>query len=109
MPELPDPTELLAAANPVAAYDVDPARLEQMITRATATPLHRRLSLLRTWQMRTGSAVAAAAVVVTAVVVSLSGAPQALTVLALNGATPVAGPASQSSTPPASKRPFPRP
>jgi hypothetical protein len=97
MPELPDPTELLAAANPVAAYDVDPARLEQMITRATATPLHRRLSLLRTWQMRTGSAVAAAAVVVTAVVVSLSGAPQALTVLALNGATPVAGPASQST------------
>jgi hypothetical protein len=92
MTEQPNPTELLAAANPVQTYDVDPTRLEQMITRVTATPPS-RLSLLRSWQMRAGSAVAAAAVVVTAVVVSLGGAPQGLTVLALNGATPVAGPA----------------
>jgi hypothetical protein len=97
MTEPTDPTELLARANPVATYDIDPARLDSMITRVTATPLKSRFSLLRTWQMRAGSAVAAGAVVVTAVVVSLGGAPQGLSVLALNGATPVAGPTSHSA------------
>jgi len=95
MPEALDPTELLAGANPVAAYEIDPARLDSMISRVTATALPRRLTLWRAWQMRAGSALAAAAVVVTAVVISLGSAPQGLTVLALNGATPVAGAASQ--------------
>jgi hypothetical protein len=96
MTQLPDPTELLAGANPVSAYEIDPARLDAMITRVASQPAPSRLSLLRTWQLRTGSAVAAAAVLVTALVVSLSGAPQGLSVLALNGATPIAGSAAPS-------------
>ncbi|MGD0055854.1 MAG: hypothetical protein ABSC34_10525 [Acidimicrobiales bacterium] len=94
MPTL-DPTELLAGANPVATYEIDPARLDQMITRVTATPLPTRLSLLRTWQMRAGS-LAAAAALVTGLVISLGSSPQGLSVLALSASTPVAGNATPS-------------
>ena len=93
MPDAIDPTELLAAANPVASYEIEPDRLDQMITRAIATAPVSRFSLLRTWQMKAGSAVAAAALVVTGVVASL-GAPSSLTVFAFAANTSVAGPAS---------------
>jgi hypothetical protein len=92
----PDPTELLAAAKPVAAYELDASRLDAMITRASSVPLKSRFTLLRTWQMKAGSAVAAAALVVTGVVVSLGGAPQGLTVFALSNASSVAGPVHQN-------------
>lgn len=98
MPEPLDPTELLAAAKPVTTYELDPARLETMIARAAATPLKHRFTLLRTWQMRAGSAVAAAALVVTGVVVSLGGAPQGLTVFALSSGSSVAGPVHQNQS-----------
>ena len=96
MPDAIDPTDLLAAANPITDYQIEPDRLEQMISRVTSAPLASRFSLLRTWRMKAGSAVAAAALVVTGVVVSLGGAPQGLTVLALAHGTSVAG-AAQSS------------
>jgi hypothetical protein len=101
MPDSLDPTELLAAAKPVTRYELDPARLDAMITRASSTPLKNRFSLLHAWQMRVGSAVAATALVVTGVVVSLGGAPQGLTVFALSSGSSVAGPVHQNvpSTP----------
>lgn len=95
MPDAIDPTELLTAANPVASYEIEPDRLDRMITRAIATAPVSRISLLRTWQMRTGSAVAAAALVVTGVVVSL-GAPASLTVFSFAANTSIAGPSSLS-------------
>jgi hypothetical protein len=90
-----DPTELLAAAKPVTIYELDPAHLTAMVNRVSSLPRKHRFSLLRTWQMRAGSAVAAAALVVTGVVVSLGGAPQGLSVFALSGGTSVAGPVHQ--------------
>jgi hypothetical protein len=96
MTEPLDPTELLVAATPVTTYELDPSSLDAMIARASSVPLKNRFSLLRTWQMRAGSAVAAAALVVTGVVVSLGGAPQGLTVFALSNASSVAGPVHQN-------------
>lgn len=100
MPDAIDPTQLLAAANPVASYEIEPDRLDRMITRAIATAPVSRISLLRTWQMRAGSAVAAAALVVTGVAVSL-GAPSSLTVFSFAANTSVAGPSSLSVAGPA--------
>lgn len=96
MPDAIDPTELLAAANPITDCRIEPDRLEQMISRVTSARVASRFSPLRTWQMKAGSAAAAAALVVTGVVVSLGGAPVGLTVLALANGTSVAG-ASQSA------------
>lgn len=97
MPDAIDPTQLLTAANPVASYEIEPDRLDRMITRAIATAPVSRFSLLRTWQLRAGSAVAAAALVVTGVVVSLGGAPSSLTVFTFAANTSVAGSASRSA------------
>jgi hypothetical protein len=101
MPDAINPTELLAAANPVASHEVAPERLERMITHVTSAAPASRFSLLRTWQMKAGSAVAAAALVVTGVVVSLGGTPQGLTVFAFASNTSVAGPAPLSVAGPA--------
>ncbi len=97
MPDATDPTQLLAAAKPVTSYEIEPDRLDRMITRAIATAPVSRFSLLRTWQMRAGSAVAAAALVVTGVVVSLGGAPASLAVFEFAANTSVAGAASPSA------------
>lgn len=96
MPESIDPTELLAQANPITSYEIDPAHLTQMVNRVISTPMPSRFPLLRTWQMKAGSAVAGAALVATGVIVAISGAPQSLTVLALPSNTAVAGPAEHA-------------
>jgi hypothetical protein len=93
MPDSLDPTELLARANPITNYEIDPAHLTQMINRVTSTPAPARFPLLRTWQMKAGSALAGVALVATGVVIAISGAPQSLAVLALPSTTPIAGPA----------------
>jgi hypothetical protein len=99
MPDSLDPTELLAAAKPLPTYEIEPAHLDAMITRVASIPARSRFSLLRTWQMRAGSGVAAVALVVTGVVVSLGGAPQGLTVFALSAGSSVAGPVRQAPSP----------
>jgi hypothetical protein len=96
MPESIDPTELLADAKPITNYEIDSAHLTQMVNRVTSTPVPVRFPLLRTWQMKAGSAVAGAALVATGVVVAISGAPQSLSVLALPSNTPIAGPAAHA-------------
>jgi hypothetical protein len=96
MPDSIDPTELLAHANPITTYEIDPARLTQMINRVTSTPVPSRFPLLRTWQMKAGSAVAGAALVATGVLVAISGAPQSLAVLALPSNTAIAGPVAHT-------------
>jgi hypothetical protein len=93
MPDSIDPTELLAHANPITNYEIDPAHLTQMVNRVTSTPVPSRFPLLRTWQMKAGSALAGAALVATGVVIAISGAPQSLAVLALPSSTAIAGPA----------------
>jgi hypothetical protein len=90
MPDAIDPTELLAAANPSTDYQIEPDRFEKMISRVTSARVASRFSLLRTWQIKAGSA-GAAALVVAGVVVSLGGAPAGLTVLSLANGTSVAG------------------
>ena len=96
MPDSIDPTELLAHAKPITNYEIDSAHLTQMVNRVTSTPVPVRFPLLRTWQMKAGSAVAGAALVATGVVVAISGAPQSLSVLALPSNTPIAGPAAHA-------------
>jgi hypothetical protein len=93
MPESIDPTELLAQANPITNYEIDSAHLTQMVNRVISTPVRSRFPLLRTWQMKAGSAIAGAALVATGVVIAISGSPATLGVLALPANTPVAGPA----------------
>lgn len=102
MPESLDPTELLAQANPITNYEIDSAHLTQMVNRVISTPLPSRFPLLRTWQMRAGSAIAGAALVATGVVIAVSGSPSTLSVLALPANTPIAGPAVHA---PATLRP----
>jgi hypothetical protein len=98
MPDSPDPIELLANAKPVSTYDIEPSRLDEMITRVTSAPAA-RFPLLRTWQMRAGSALAAAVVAVAAVLVSLGGGP-GLTVLTLGSAATISGPATHAPVTP---------
>lgn len=98
MPDSPDPTELLASAKPDVAYEIEPSRLDEMITRVSSAPVS-RFPLLRTWQMRAGSALAAAVVAVAAVLVSIGGGP-ALTVLTLGSAASIAGPVTHASITP---------
>lgn len=97
MPDSLDPTELLANAKPDVTYGIEPSRLDEMITRVASTPAS-RFRLLRTWQMRAGSALAAAVVAVAAVLVSIGGGP-GLTVLTLGSAT-IAGPVTHAAITP---------
>lgn len=99
MPDSLDPTELLANAKPQVTYEIEPSRLDEMLARVTSASARVRFPLLRTWQMRAGSALAAALVTVAAVLVSLGGGP-GLTVLTLEAGTAVAGPATHASLAP---------
>jgi hypothetical protein len=77
-------TELLRAANPATNFDIDHERLDQIINRVVSMQVFTRRSTFRAWKMKSASAVAGAAVVITAVVVSLGGGTPGLPSLALS-------------------------
>jgi hypothetical protein len=52
-------TELLRAANPATNFEIDNARLDQIINRVVAIQAPTRRSILRTWKMKSASAVVA--------------------------------------------------
>lgn len=90
-------TELLRAANPATDFEIDHEHLDQIINRVVAMQVPSRRSILRTWKMKSASAVAAAAVVITAVVASLGGGTPALPALALSATSRIAvSPAHES-------------
>ena len=101
MPDSLDPTELLANAKPQVTYEIESSRLDEMLVRVTSASAQVRFPLLRTWQMRAGSALAASLVTVAAVLVTFGGGP-GLTVLTLEAGTAVAGPATHASSAPSS-------
>jgi len=90
-------TELLRAANPATDFEIEDEHLDQIINRVVAVQVSTRRSILRTWRMRSASAVAAAAVVITAVVVSLGGGTPALPALALSATSRTAVSAAHGS------------
>ena len=90
-------TELLRAANPATNFEIDDEHLDQIINRVVAIQVPTRRSMLRTWKMKSASAVAAAAVVITAVVVSLGGGTPALPALALSATSRTAVSAAHGS------------
>lgn len=90
-------TELLRAANPATNFEIDDEHLDQIINRVVAIQVPTRRSMLRTWKMKSASAVAAAAVVITAVVVSLGEGTPALPALALSATSRTAVSAAHGS------------
>ena len=91
-------TELLRAANPATNYEIDDEHLDEMVDRVVAIQIPSRNSILRTWKVKSASAVSATSVIVTAVVVLLGGGSPALPALALRATSRTAVSPAHGST-----------